>query len=196
MSRPVTEGWERWPAHNDLMTGQPLCRWCHAPLDGRKTSWCSKACESQVVNRCHWDAARRVLAQRQRGVCQRCGLDTEALRAALRFYESVWRERGWLLSEKFAGLSVVEKNKMRALTAHWPEVKDVCRAIGKAALYSRFPGELWDANHIVAIAEGGSLCDQENLETLCLACHADHTAALKARLAKIERVRAKHDGDA
>jgi 5-methylcytosine-specific restriction protein A len=41
---------------------------------------------------------------------------------------------------------------------------------------------LWDADHIVAVAEGGGECDLENLRTLCLNCHRRQTAELRERL--------------
>ena len=41
---------------------------------------------------------------------------------------------------------------------------------------------LWDADHIVAVAEGGGECDLDNLRTLCLICHARETAGLRRRL--------------
>jgi 5-methylcytosine-specific restriction endonuclease McrA len=50
---------------------------------------------------------------------------------------------------------------------------------------------LWDADHIVPVAEGGGQCDLDNLRTLCVACHREATAALRARL--IERARTATD---
>jgi 5-methylcytosine-specific restriction protein A len=41
---------------------------------------------------------------------------------------------------------------------------------------------LWDADHIVPVAEGGGQCDLSNMRTLCLRCHAEATTALRARL--------------
>ena len=41
---------------------------------------------------------------------------------------------------------------------------------------------LWDADHIVPVAEGGGECDLDNMRTLCLKCHRDATAALRQRL--------------
>ena len=41
---------------------------------------------------------------------------------------------------------------------------------------------LWDADHIRPVAEGGGQCDLDNLRTLCLLCHREATAALRARL--------------
>ena len=42
---------------------------------------------------------------------------------------------------------------------------------------------LWDADHIIPVAEGGGECDLTNLRTLCYKCHKKSTAALRARLA-------------
>ena len=41
---------------------------------------------------------------------------------------------------------------------------------------------LWDADHIVPVAEGGGQCDLDNLRTLCLPCHREATADLRRRL--------------
>ena len=41
---------------------------------------------------------------------------------------------------------------------------------------------LWDADHIVPVAEGGGECDLANMRTLCLQCHRAATAALLKRL--------------
>ena len=41
---------------------------------------------------------------------------------------------------------------------------------------------LWDADHIVPVAEGGGECDLSNMRTLCLKCHRMHTAELRIRL--------------
>jgi 5-methylcytosine-specific restriction protein A len=43
---------------------------------------------------------------------------------------------------------------------------------------------LWDADHIVPVAEGGGQCDLDNLRTLCLPCHREVTAQLRLRLRK------------
>jgi 5-methylcytosine-specific restriction enzyme A len=45
---------------------------------------------------------------------------------------------------------------------------------------------LWDADHIVPVVEGGGECDLSNLRTLCLKCHREVTAALRARRKNIE----------
>jgi 5-methylcytosine-specific restriction protein A len=41
---------------------------------------------------------------------------------------------------------------------------------------------LWDADHVVPVAEGGGECDLANMRTLCLKCHRGVTAELRRRL--------------
>ena len=41
---------------------------------------------------------------------------------------------------------------------------------------------MWDADHIVPVAEGGGQCDLSNMRTLCIRCHREATAALRLRL--------------
>jgi 5-methylcytosine-specific restriction protein A len=41
---------------------------------------------------------------------------------------------------------------------------------------------LWDADHILPVAEGGGECDLENIRTLCLICHRVQTLELRRRL--------------
>lgn len=53
---------------------------------------------------------------------------------------------------------------------------------------------LWDADHILPVAEGGGECDLENLRTLCLPCHREATADLMRRLGSVRGRRTKGDG--
>ena len=41
---------------------------------------------------------------------------------------------------------------------------------------------LWDADHVIPVAEGGGQCDLSNMRTLCLLCHRAATSALRKRL--------------
>jgi hypothetical protein len=38
-------------------------------------------------------------------------------------------------------------------------------------------GNAWHADHIIPVYQGGGECRLENMRTLCVACHADVTAA-------------------
>jgi len=41
---------------------------------------------------------------------------------------------------------------------------------------------LWDADHVLPVAEGGGQCDLSNMRTLCLLCHREATARLRERM--------------
>lgn len=66
----------------------------------------------------------------------------------------------------------------------------ICQGCGVDALATtrfrraRGTGHLWQADHIIPVAEGGGECAMENLRTLCTACHKAATAALRRRLRK------------
>ena len=49
---------------------------------------------------------------------------------------------------------------------------------------SRGTGDLWQADHIIPVIEGGGECTLKNLRTLCTACHKVETAALARRRAE------------
>jgi hypothetical protein len=46
---------------------------------------------------------------------------------------------------------------------------------------------LWDADHILPVAEGGGECDLGNIRTLCLLCHRQVTQELRRRLMRTDR---------
>ena len=56
-----------------------------------------------------------------------------------------------------------------ALMRHW-------------GLNARVRKSLWDADHILPVAEGGGECVLDNIRTLCLRCHRTVTAQLRERI--------------
>ena len=66
-------------------------------------------------------------------------------------------------------LKYARGTRRQQLIAHWKPGK-------------RRRKSLWDADHIVPVAEGGGECDLDNIRTLCLRCHRTTTAALRERL--------------
>lgn len=59
--------------------------------------------------------------------------------------------------------------RRKELLAHW-------------GLRKRTRKSLWDADHIVPVAEGGGECDLDNIRTLCLRCHRAATLELRRRM--------------
>lgn len=50
-----------------------VCRRCGAELTGRRTAWCSDACETVWQQNHFWQMARPAAVKRDGGVCVRCG---------------------------------------------------------------------------------------------------------------------------
>lgn len=55
------------------------------------------------------------------------------------------------------------------------------RALARWGLKRLDRRSLWDADHVLPVAEGGGACDLENIRTLCLLCHKRVTAELRER---------------
>ena len=73
--------------------------------------------------------------------------------------------------------------------AEWRHIKRLrggARAKAIASWGLRGRKSLWDADHIIPVAEGGGECDLANMRTLCLKCHRAHTARLRARLRAVK----------
>ena len=48
--------------------------------------------------------------------------------------------------------------------------------------------QFWHVDHIQAVADGGGMCDVDNLRTLCTVCHRDVTAQQTRDRAKKKRL--------
>jgi len=47
-----------------------------------------------------------------------------------------------------------------------------------------FGGGFWDADHIIAVHDGGGSCGLDNIRTLCIACHKKNTAEQRKKWKK------------
>jgi 5-methylcytosine-specific restriction endonuclease McrA len=126
-----------------------------------------------------------------RNLCRWCSLEVPQGRQTFcsPYCVHEWRLRtdpGYLREKVFArdrgicarcGLDTVELRK-RKRKMGYAERLQFERQWGKRKT-------LWDADHIVPVAEGGGECDLDNMRTLCLACHRELTAELRARLSRI-----------
>ena len=78
-----------------------VCRWCAAPVPQSRFTFCGPECVHQWKLRTDPGYLREQVFARDRGVCARCGTDTEALRrdkrkldfAARRRFEKEWGSR-------------------------------------------------------------------------------------------------------
>ena len=127
-----------------------------------------------------------------RALCRWCGLEVPPRR---RTFCSDWCVHEWRLRSDPAYLRdrVFERDRgvcARCGTdcaAEWNRIRRLpwhrrVRALADWGIKPRQRTSLWDADHIVPVAEGGGECDLGNMRTLCLRCHREATAALRARL--------------
>jgi 5-methylcytosine-specific restriction enzyme A len=127
-----------------------------------------------------------------RTLCRWCNLEVPKGRLTFcsDFCVHEWRLRsdaGYLrerVFERDRGVCAICGVDTVAEFAHLKRLRGRAR-LARLASWGMRPGSrrsLWDADHILPVAEGGGECDLENLRTLCLLCHRKATAALRERL--------------
>lgn len=156
--------------------GRSLCRWCKKPIDGSKARrWCSKTCVDEYLVRSSAGVARARVFRRDKGVCAGCGLDTGRVERILKLLRQ--RAKGWWTWEWGFRDGGPQPNHELHL-ARWERAQRIA-----AERYRWRDGlHLWEADHIVPVAEGGGSTGLENLRTLCRACHGKESGALRKRL--------------
>ncbi len=126
---------------------------------------------------CRW-CELEILARRRRTFCSAYCVHQWRLRT----------DPGYLRDQVFArdrGICALCQADTVAIYAALKRARGAARAAGlslyaMASISAR--RSLWDADHILPVAEGGGQCDLDNVRTLCLPCHREATAALRLRL--------------
>jgi 5-methylcytosine-specific restriction protein A len=172
--------------------GFRLCRQCGTECDSKRKTFCAQPCVEQWKLE-RWPAVQRcAVEERDRGVCQRCGLcigriedRAKALhkRLARLTYGRRWPQSAPEQAER--DLARAERNASRlgrALARY-----GVRYQFRRRGYVSHVP-HLWEMDHKVPLAEGGTNA-LDNLRTLCIPCHRKVTAELAGRRAKRARRR-------
>ena len=159
-----------------------LCAWCggtmsaESKLAGVQSTYCSRECtEHGRLKRGGKYASTQIRAQLfalEGGVCTKCGLDAGAM------------------FHRICALHPAER--LNALcNANWklPKTPKALERLLQNPVESMF----WEADHILAVSEGGGNCHLDNLRTLCVPCHADETEKLRSRLRLAEGVNAQSE---
>merc|ERR1712216_910828 len=113
---------------------------------------------------------REQLFALEKGVCQMCGVDAHSLFVKLQALQPAER------------LNCL-------LNAKWKlprKCKSTDRLLGDPQEH-----DMWQADHKVAVAEGGGGSGLDNLRTLCTPCHAHETEQLFARLKTLQSEESK-----
>ena len=149
-----------------VINGQ-ACAWCAKPFSSNNViaTYCSHKCaEEGRVRRGGIYSSTRVrqsLFALERGVCAICNLDAHSFFC------------------KITALHPAERLNA-LLSAKW-KLPKTRQAIDRLLSDPKEP-DFWQADHELAVAEGGGSTGLDNLRTLCTPCHGNETEKLIARL--------------
>ena len=158
-------------------SGRALCRECRKEVPKDRKSFCSSKCVDAWKLRSQPEYVRIKLFERDKGVCALCGTDCVRLVKDLETLDlnSAGRwSRSWFGREQYR--KMLEQNS--PLNARLTEL-----GIPRHRYYGRRRYGIWDADHIVAVVEGGGECGLDNYRTLCCKCHKAETSKLRKRRA-------------
>lgn len=134
-----------------------LCRWCKKEVLPPRSTFCNQKCVHEYMLRTDPSYVRTCLQERDKGICAHCGLDTLKLHREMK--------------ELLVSRDPRDQSRFLVFLDEWKV---------DMAFQS-----LWDADHILEVAEGGGLSDLSNYQTLCKKCHRKKTAEFnKKRRAK------------
>ena len=150
--------------------------------------FCTIKCENDMKVKSSGGAIRAQIMKRDRGICELCKLNCTKLIQRLQAIEKdddkddcadgddadSWRAR-----------------RTKLLDEEYPEfTKRLTKAQKNGLVEKALSGRAWQADHVVAVFEGGGHCTLANMRTLCTACHREVTAA-QAACRKKERAAIK-----
>ncbi|KAK2970334.1 hypothetical protein RJ640_003302 [Escallonia rubra] len=154
--KEYSQGW--------TLKDEPLCKLCQSPCKSRNAKapeffedlFCALSCYEEYRSRTSNRFLREGLFQIEHGICSICKLDCHKLVQHIRPLPSEKRE------EYIKNLEPKLAKRRKLLDRL---VRDPTES------------NSWHADHIVPVYQGGGECRLENMRTLCVACHADVTAA-------------------
>lgn len=150
--------------------GRFLCRFCKIEVQPPRRTFCSDKCVHEWSIRSSSSYARKHIFKRDKGVCALCGVDTEAIEDMLR--------EAYDKPNELAEIQGAMKELGYKLFNTWQKNRPITDALSWASL--------WEADHIVAVVEGGGECGLDNYRTLCVPCHKAVTKEL-AKKRKLDR---------
>ena len=141
--------------------------------------FCSGLCHEKFFTKRKGCMARRLLESCEHGVCCQCNVDTIKLQRCLSKMSQ--DERKFYFSVD-GSATLVERNFFNRLSR-----------LRQAKVLADPGKHLWEADHIRAVADGGGESGLDNMQTLCVACHASKTQEEKRRRALAKRAASSSD---
>ncbi|GAB5356345.1 hypothetical protein AAMO2058_000282600 [Amorphochlora amoebiformis] len=128
---------------------------------GLDTRFCSYKCRLDYQTRTNGSAVRRQLFELEHGRCSICKFDAHSF---------------------YLRIKVLPVSQRRRLIEQNPYVKGLSTRRKEALVIGPSEGQLWQADHINPVSEGGGECGLDNYRTLCTLCHNKETEKLRQRL--------------
>lgn len=172
--------------------GRLLCRWCGTETKPPRMTFCSASCVHEWTIRTGGPEIRIMLLKRDKGVCACCGVDTLSLRQRIHpDWNLVFRE--WSDQRNINGsLTEAQRDDWREYRREVVVLRDTERAKvdpGYVEVLRSGRSDLWDADHIIPVEEGGGQCGLSNYQTLCVVCHLKKNAKHAAQRSQRTRRR-------
>ncbi|XP_048500280.1 uncharacterized protein LOC104893980 isoform X3 [Beta vulgaris subsp. vulgaris] len=157
------------------LMNEPLCKLCLSPCLGMNAKkpkvfldlFCSLACYEEYRLRTSGRFLRQELFQIERGICTNCDLDCHKLVQYLK--------------------PLTVENREKHIKSEAPELAKR-RKLQQKLVREPTEGNAWHADHKIPVFLGGGECTLENMRTLCVACHADVTAAQRIQWCMIKKL--------
>ncbi len=160
-------------------TNQRLCKWCGQTITAsRRRSYCSAACALEWELRTSADVVRWHLKERDKGICNICGIDTITLYNQVN-PKAQWSQllRAWADQNNIDNPYRMDEEETHAWDDERKQIlerrdtifKTLNRSMRIAATGRR---SMWDADHVIGVINGGGCCGLDNYQTLCVGCHA------------------------
>ena len=148
--------------------GHRLCRFCKKEVAPPRKTFCSDACVHEWRIRSDSKYLRKLVYERDLGQCSLCQTDTRYVKIELEnAARAAMRDSGrWYWDDHPIYLAELQRFSLT--------VKEAKKS-------------LWQADHVVEVADGGGECDLANLVTLCIPCHKRKTAETRAHRAQAMR---------
>lgn len=148
--------------HNSLVNSTQTCfPGCIIHVHSDASLFCDGDCREQYFVRKSSAAVRFATEAADAGVCSSCHVDCERLRQDL-------------ISAVVSSDATSEENifqvRRKLVERHHPLMMFFPNLVERA-IRTPVAGNLWHADHILPVSQGGGECTLENIQTLCVACH-------------------------
>jgi len=155
--------------------GYRLCRFCKKEVLPPRKTFCSDTCVHEWKLRSSSKYLRKFIYERDLGICVKCGTDTRYIRIELEnaARDSMVASGRWFWDDHPIYLACLSKFQLT--------VKEAKKSI-------------WEADHVVEVADGGGEADLANYQTLCIPCHKIKSAEGRARRAAKAKAARKKRG--